>query len=335
MEKIAVIGAGSWGTALASVLALNQYHVQMWSHSSVIAEEITKFHTNNKYLPTTTLSSMITCTTSIDEAVQDTKVVLIVVPSHAMREVGRQLAPFIKEDMIVVHASKGLEMGSFKRMSEVLKEELPVCIHERIAVLSGPSHAEEVVKGNPTTVAVSIEDEALAHCIQNMFGNDSFRVYRNQDIIGVELGGSLKNIIAIGAGILDGLEFGDNAKAALLTRGLVEITRLGVKMGATPATFFGLTGMGDLIVTGTSPHSRNWKTGNLLAKGYTLDEALAELGMVAEGVKATKVAYELSKKEDIDMPIVSELFHVLFEEKDPKTAVVDLMNRTFKQEDIF
>lgn len=335
MKKIAVIGAGSWGTALASVLASNQYQIQMWSHSNVVAEEITALHTNEKYLPSARLSPNIECTTSIEDALREVAAVVMVVPSHAMREVSKQLAPFIQEDMIVIHASKGLEVGSFKRLSEVIKEELPSCVHERIAVLSGPSHAEEVVKGNPTTVSVSIENEELAHAIQKMFSNDFFRVYRNQDVIGVELGGSLKNIIAIGAGISDGLGFGDNAKAALLTRGLVEVTRLGVKLGAQPATFFGLTGIGDLIVTGTSPHSRNWKTGNLLAKGYTLEEALTELGMVAEGIKATKVAHELAKREQVDMPITSALFQILFEGKDPKTAVLDLMNRTFKQEDIF
>lgn len=335
MNKIAVIGAGSWGTALATVLANNAYNVHMWSHSEKTAQEITTHHTNKKYLPNSILSSNISCTAVISEALKDASAVLLVVPSHAMREVVKELAPFLKKEMVIIHASKGLEVGTFKRLSEVIKEETPSFIHNRIAILSGPSHAEEVVKGNPTTVAVSIEDEQLACVIQEMFGNDSFRVYRNQDMVGVELGGALKNIIAIGAGISDGLGFGDNAKAALLTRGLVEITRLGTKLGANPSTFFGLAGMGDLIVTGTSQHSRNWKTGNLLAKGSTLDEALASLGMVAEGVKATKVAYELAKKEGIEMPIVSEIYAVLFENKDPKTAVLSLMNRTFKQEDIF
>lgn len=332
MKNVAVIGAGSWGTALASVLASNNHNVYMWSHSQSVAQEITTQHTNSKYVPNIQLNPRIICTNNLETAMDSADVVLIVVPSHAMREMAKQISTFLPQNALIVHATKGIEIGTLKRMSTILKEELDESFHNRIAVLSGPSHAEETILQNPTTIAVSVEDRDVACEVQRLFSNDYFRVYTNDDVIGVELGGSLKNIIAIGAGLSDGLEFGDNAKAALLTRGLAEITRLGVKMGAKASTFSGLTGIGDIIVTGTSQHSRNWKTGNLLAKGYRLDEALKELGMVAEGVKATEAAYALSLQENVEMPIANELYQVLFENKNPRKAVVDLMKREYKNE---
>lgn len=333
MKNIAVIGAGSWGTALASVLASNNHSVSMWSHSSEVANEITNHHTNVKYLKNATLSSKILCSTSMELVLKEVELVLFVVPSHAMREVVRQTVKFLKGDELIVHATKGIELNTSMRMSEVLKEELPMKYHHKIGVLSGPSHAEEVICRKPTTIALSIKSNTDAKTIQALFSNDMFRVYTNDDIIGVELGGTLKNIIAIGAGLSDGLEYGDNAKAALLTRGLAEISRLGIHLGAKQSTFRGLTGIGDLIVTGNSIHSRNWKTGNLLAKGYTLEEISKKLGMVSEGVLATKATYFLAQNEQIEMPIVNELYHVLFEQKDPKKAVLDLMSREFKEED--
>lgn len=335
MKKIAVIGSGSWGTALASVLASNMHEVCMWSHSISVATEISESHTNSKYLPGINLNPSIKCTYILEDAVESADVVLIVVPSHAMREIARKLSPLVQKETLVIHATKGIEIDTLKRMSTILEEELDGSFHDRIAVLSGPSHAEETILQKPTTIAVSIGNTANSIEIQKLFSNHYFRVYTNDDVIGVEIGGSLKNIIAIGAGLSDGLEFGDNAKAALLTRGLAEISRLGVKMGANPATFSGLTGIGDIIVTGTSKHSRNWKTGNMLAKGHSLEEALNELGMVAEGVKATKAAYVLAEREEIEMPIVNELYKVLFENKDPRRAVTDLMKREYKNESIF
>ena len=258
--------------------------------------------------------------------------ILIVVPSSAMREVMKKLKPFITEHVVLIHASKGIEPDSLKRISEVISEEIEVYHQNEIVVLSGPSHAEEVALRSPTTVTVACEKVEKAEYAQNLFMNDVFRVYTSTDVIGVELGGALKNIIALGAGISDGLGFGDNAKAALITRGLAEITRLGSAMGANPLTFLGLCGVGDLIVTSTSKHSRNWRAGHLLGKGKPLNTILEEMGMVVEGVRTTKAAYQLSKKYDVEMPITEGLYQVLFNNKKPKTVVEQLMNRRKREE---
>ncbi|GAB6475420.1 NAD(P)H-dependent glycerol-3-phosphate dehydrogenase [Bacillus cereus] len=332
MNKISVIGAGSWGTALAMVLADNNFNVVLHSHREAVANEINQYKTNSKYLPGITLPANISSTTSYEEALQSSKIVLIAIPSHVMRNTAKDISSILEKDTIIIHATKGIENDTLSTMSQILREELPLDFENQICVLSGPSHAEEVARKIPTTIVAASENINLAKTVQQIFNNNYFRVYTNSDVIGVELGGALKNIIALGAGISDGLGYGDNGKAALLTRGLSEIIRLGVSLGARESTFSGLTGMGDLIVTGTSKHSRNWKTGNLLAQGYPLEEALTQIGMVAEGVKTTKSAYQLSKTTGIETPITNELFKILFENKCPKQATHDLMNRVHKEE---
>jgi len=332
MKKVSVIGAGSWGTALANVLADNGYEVWMWSLNQNVVTSINENHVNSKYLTTCLLHTSIYASSNIQEVMKDSKMCLFVVPSHVTREVAKQVAPYITPNMNVLHASKGLENDTFKRISDIISDELSSSCTQPVCVLSGPSHAEETIKRLPTTVSIASTDQNQAKVLQKMFANEYFRVYTNEDIVGVELGGALKNIVAVGAGLSDGLGFGDNAKAALLTRGIAEITRLGVALGAKESTFLGLSGIGDLIVTGNSQHSRNWKTGKLLAEGKPLHDVLNELGMVAEGVKTTKVAHTLAQKMNIDMPITAELYRILFEDKDPKSASLDLMNRHHKSE---
>lgn len=330
--EIGLIGAGSWGTALAMVLADNGHHVHMWSRREEQADEINRQRTNRKYLPDIELPASVVCFTDLRKVASGRKMVLFVAPSHSIREIVREAAPFLADDALIVHAVKGLELNSYKRISEVIKEELPPGLHNRIVVLSGPSHAEEVSRKSPTTVVVASNQLASAEEAQDAFMNHYFRVYTNPDVIGLEIGGSLKNIIALGAGLSDGLGYGDNAKAALMTRGLAEISRLGVQLGANPLTFSGLAGVGDLIVTCTSKHSRNWRAGNLLGQGFSLADVLDKMGMVVEGVKTTRAAYELSSQLGVEMPITRELFRVLFEGKEPKQAVGDLMGRLKKHE---
>jgi glycerol-3-phosphate dehydrogenase (NAD(P)+) len=332
MEKAVVLGAGSWGTALSIVLAENGHNCLLWSHREDQATEINHHHSNEKYLPGTVLPATLTATSSLKTAATHGKIIVMAVPTKGIREVCRDLKEWIQEPIIFIHVSKGIEPDSLKRISEVMREEIPAHLIEEIVVLSGPSHAEEVVLKHPTTVTAACEEIHYAEKVQDLFMNGNFRVYTNSDVIGVEIGGALKNIIALGAGISDGLGYGDNAKAALITRGLAEIARLGTKMGANPLTFSGLTGIGDLIVTCTSVHSRNWRAGNLLGKGMKLDEVLDQMGMVVEGVRTTKAAYQLSKFHDVPMPITSALYAVLFEQVNPKTAVDQLMDRVKKQE---
>lgn len=325
-KKVAVLGAGSWGTVLASVLAENGHDVRIWARRKELVEEINEKRTNSKYLPGVTIHPSIVASDSIEETVIDRKMVLFVVPSHSIREVASQVEPFLAEDALVVHASKGFEADTWKRISEVLEEEIP-SQKGKIVVLSGPSHAEEVIRKCPTTVVVASSDRNAAEKAQNYFMNSYFRVYTNPDLIGIEVGGALKNIIALAAGLSDGLGFGDNAKAALITRGLAEIARLGFAMGAKHSTFVGLAGVGDLVVTCTSQHSRNWRAGNMISQGMPLSEVLDEMGMVVEGVRTTQAANALSKKYRVEMPITEQLYAVLFTDKEPKQAVQDLMNR--------
>lgn len=326
-ESIAVIGAGSWGTALAIVLANNNYTVDLLTRTEENKNEINNQRTNHRYLKNTTIPTNITAYTEFPDVLANKKYVVIVVPSHAMRETAKAIKPYINEDTIVVHATKGLEIDSHKRMSEIIEEEIPFLLKEHILVLSGPSHAEEVILRLPTTVVIAGKSVSIAEQVQDLFINASFRVYTNTDIIGVEIAGALKNIIALGAGLVDGLQFGDNAKAALMTRGLAEIARLGIELGANPLTFSGLAGVGDLVVTCTSKHSRNWRAGYMLGQGKDLDTILADMGMVVEGVKTTKAAYFLSSRKNVQMPITNELYMVLFEHKSPKAAAEDLMGR--------
>lgn len=331
-NKVAVLVAGSWGTALAAVLADNGKEVWLWSRNKEQVIEINDKHLNSRFLGETELSPHIKATSSLQEALLNAQAVVLVVPSSGMREVTAQIRPFLTKEMLLIHATKGFETGTLKRMSAVISDELPEVAAERIVVLSGPSHAEEVIRQCPTTVVVAAHDLDAAEAAQDLFINPYFRVYTNPDVAGVEIGGSLKNIIALGAGLTDGLGFGDNAKAALLTRGLAEIARLGQAMGANAQTFAGLAGLGDLIVTCTSKHSRNWRAGYMLAQGEPLEQVLKAMGMVVEGVKTTKAAYELSRFFKVSMPITDELYRVLFEGKSPKTAVEDLMGRLRKHE---
>ncbi len=334
--RIAVLGLGSWGTALSIVLAHNGYQVSIWGRDQKQCNEVNETRRNRRYLPNVDLPNNIYATSNLSEALENTAAILYVVPSHAMRETVKSTLPYIHENHLFIHATKGLELGSLKRMSEVIREIIPPELKNRVATISGPSHAEEVAIQSPTTVVASSEDVMIAEKVQDIFINSHFRVYTNPDIVGVELGGSLKNIIALGAGMSDGLGFGDNAKAALLTRGIAEIARLGVKMGANPLTFTGLTGVGDLIGTGTSRLSRNWRAGKLIGEGKRANEVQEEIGMVVEGIKTTKAAYDLSQQHNVIMPITSELHQVLFNEKDPKLAVQDLMgrDRTHEVEDL-
>ncbi len=331
MRKVAVLGAGSWGTALAIVLADNGYDVRLWSHRLDQVDEINNKHTNKRYL-NVDLPTNIRGYDDIHSSVEQAEAVVFVVPSSAIREVCSQVKDFLGEKTVIVHASKGIEPDTFNRISEIIGEEIPEYGESNVVTLSGPSHAEEVALRHPTTVTVASKNETNAQFIQNLFINESFRVYTSTDVIGVELGGALKNIIALGAGLSDGLGFGDNAKAALITRGLAEITRLGTALGANPLTFLGLCGVGDLIVTSTSVHSRNWKAGNLLGKGNSLDEVLQQMNMVVEGVRTTKAAYQLGRNQGVEMPITNGLYEILFNNKDPKLVVEQLMKRDKKEE---
>ncbi|TKC19728.1 NAD(P)H-dependent glycerol-3-phosphate dehydrogenase [Robertmurraya kyonggiensis] len=335
-EKITVVGAGSWGTALALVLADNGHDVRLWGHNPKQIEEINQLHTNKKYLPGVELPNNIVGYNTLKDALNEVETCILAVPTKAIREVLNDMANVRQEPLTIVHVSKGIEPDTLLRISEMIEDEMPEHLLQDVVVLSGPSHAEEVSMRHITTVTVSSKNIEAAEKVQDLFINSYFRVYTNPDIIGVEIGGALKNIIALAAGITDGLGYGDNAKAALITRGLAEIARLGTKMGASPLTFSGLTGIGDLIVTCTSVHSRNWRAGNLLGKGQKLEEVLENMGMVVEGVRTTKAAYQLAEKYQVKMPITTALHNVLFQHANPKDEVDALMTRvkTHEMEDL-
>ena len=311
--RVAVLGAGSWGTALAQVLAENGHDVRIWGHRADQMTEINERHTNKRYLPDHPLPESIIAFTDMVKAVAETDAILVVVPTKAIRSVAQELVEVLQTKPVIIHASKGLEQGTHKRISEILAEEIPPEKRKGIAVLSGPSHAEEVARHDITTITAASTEADAANFVQMLFMNHYFRIYTNPDVIGVEMGAALKNIIAIGAGAIHGLGFGDDAKAAIITRGLAEISRLGVAMGANPLTFIGLSGVGDLIVTCTSVHSRNWRAGNLLGQGQELHEILENMGMVVEGVQTTKAARELAQMMDIEMPITQTIYEVLYE----------------------
>lgn len=327
MRKAAVIAAGSMGTAIASVLADNEFQVTLTTRSQDQADEINRDRRNRKYTGDFRLSDSIRATVSMEEALSGADLVVFASPSHAMREVARLAKPYIQPAAAVIHATKGFEPETMKRMTTVLAEELPQIDPGRLVVLSGPSHAEEVIQRCPTTVVVAADRLVAAEEAQDALINSYFRVYTNPDVAGVEVGGALKNIIALGAGLSDGLGYGDNAKAALVTRGLAEIARLGVAMGGHALTFSGLAGVGDLVVTCTSKHSRNWRAGYMLGQGKPLDEVLQTMGMVVEGVKTTKTTYTLAKQYEVSMPITDQLHEVLFAGKEPQLAVGHLMGR--------
>ncbi|MDF2571570.1 MAG: hypothetical protein K0R55_3174 [Sporomusa sp.] len=324
---IAVIGAGSWGTALAAVLGQKHQSVTLWVRSAELRGQIQTTRENTSYLPGCKLPKSVTVTHKLCEAASDSTLIVLATPSHAVRQTAAELAPYIDANSIIVSAAKGLELTSVKRMSEVIAEELPL-IAGQIAVLSGPNHAEEVALGHPTATVAAATSRKVAEYVQDTFMLPYFRVYTNPDINGVELAGALKNIIALGAGIADGLGFGDNTKSALMTRGLAEIARLGIAMGANPLTFAGLAGIGDLIATCTSVHSRNRRAGIMLAAGKTVDQIQVETSMVVEGIRATKAAYQLAANYAVDMPITEQIYHVLYQNKSPKEAVLELMTRS-------
>ncbi|MFO3689407.1 NAD(P)H-dependent glycerol-3-phosphate dehydrogenase [Staphylococcus felis] len=332
MTNVTVFGTGSFGTALANVLADNGHNTLMWGKTLNTVNEINEKHTNHSYLPDVALNTKITATNQLETAVQHSDIYLIALPTKAIREVTQQIDSLLTTQKYFIHVAKGIENETFKRVSEILAECISPNNNAGIGVLSGPSHAEEVVLKQPTTVAASSSNKELRQLIQDLFMTDYLRVYTNDDLVGVELGGALKNIIAIASGVLVGLGYGDNAKAALITRGLAEITRLGVKLGADPLTFQGLGGIGDLIVTCTSTHSRNFTLGYQLGKGKTLQDILDEMNMVAEGVNTTQSVYNLSKKVNVEMPITEALYRVLFENKPVAEEVKCLMGRTKKSE---
>ncbi|WP_318617325.1 NAD(P)H-dependent glycerol-3-phosphate dehydrogenase [Sporosarcina sp. YIM B06819] len=332
MEKVSVIGAGSWGTAIAFVLAENGHDCLLWARRPVQSAEINDEHTNHDYLPGVSLPTTLTATSDLKAAAMHGDIVIIAVPTKGIRQICSELNSMVIGRKLIVHVSKGIEPDSLKRISEMIAEELDPANVQAIVALSGPSHAEEVVLRHPTTVTAASVDLESAERVQDMFMNKYFRVYTNPDIVGVEIGAALKNVMALAAGISDGLGYGDNAKAALITRGLAEISRLGMKMGANPLTFSGLTGLGDLIVTCTSVHSRNWKAGNMLGQGNSLDEVVSGMGMVIEGVRTAKAAHQLAILHDVSMPLAEALYSILFEDVPPKEAVDQLMNRMKKQE---
>ena len=331
-QKIAILGAGSWGTALAMVLQDNGHEVCLWGINTSQIEEINTKHMNHQYLPEVILNDEIYATTDLAKALSGATAVLFVLPTKVIRLVAKQVAPLLEGNPVIIHASKGLEQESYLRISEILKQELSEEKYQDIVVLSGPSHAEEVAKKDLTTITAACEELSSAKVVQQLFSNSYFRIYTNTDVIGVELGAALKNVIAVGAGALHGLGYGDNAKAALMTRGLTEISRLGVAFGADPLTFIGLSGVGDLIVTCTSVHSRNWRAGDQLGQGKSLEDVLGNMGMVVEGVETCKAAYKLAQEKGIEMPITNAVYNILYDGKNIKTEVLQLMERERKSE---
>ena len=328
-KRITLLGGGSWGTALSKLLSENGHNITVWLRDEAQVRELTEKRVNEKYLPKVKIPENIVFTSNINEAVKEAEILLLVTPTQMVRGVLKQIKDEYKDGKIIMNASKGIERGTMKLVSGIVKEETK---NSTFAVLSGPSHAEEVGLSMPTAITIACEDKDVAEELQDIFMSSYFRVYTNEDVIGAELGGALKNIIALGAGISDGIGYGDNAKAALMNRGIVEIARLGIAMGADVHTFYGLTGIGDLIVTCTSKHSRNWNAGYLIGQGLTKDEAIKKIGMVVEGIPTTYAAYELSDKLNVDMPIVDAMYDVLENNADVKETVNKLMLRDKKEE---
>lgn len=327
--KIAVIGSGSWGTAMAILLSAKNYEIYLWSWQQDETDRLNRDRENKEFLPGYRFADNIICSHDIEKCVTGADLIITVVPSIATRTTARQLAPYVSDGQKLLNISKGLEDGSLMRLSEVYKSEIP---NADISVMSGPSHAEEVSEGLPTMNVVASETEETSAWIQKTLMSENFRIYTSDDMIGVEMGGALKNVIALCAGISDGLGYGDNTKAALMTRGIAEIKRLGIAMGAKPETFAGLSGVGDLIVTCTSMHSRNRRAGILLGQGLTLKDTLDKVHMVVEGVNAAKAAYDLSVKYNVSMPITHEAYNILFGGLLPQDAVYSLMTRDMKPE---
>ncbi len=328
MSKITFLGGGSFGTALAVLLAEKNNIVNIYSRDKNVVNEINIKRTNEKYMENMIIPSGVTAFDLVEEAIEGADYIVLSVPSHVVRSMCKLLKGKISKNIPIISIAKGIEEDSDKRLSLVIEEELD----NPVVVLSGPSHAEEVSMKLPTTIVSTSKDMKYATDVQDLFMNSYFRIYTNDDIIGVEIGGAVKNIIALAAGVIDGLGYGDNTKAALLTRGMKEISRVGIALGGKAETLYGLTGMGDLIVTCTSMHSRNRRAGLLIGKGMNVDEALKEVGMVVEGVKACKAFYQLKEKINISMPITDGLYKGLFEGKDPKVIIDELMMRDKKSE---
>lgn len=331
-EKIGVIGAGSWGTTLANLLAKKGHDVTLWAYEPELIQEMRTSRVNGLFLPGITLSPTLKYTDSLQDAVSDKAVILLVSPSQVMRGVLQKLLPFVAAGTTIVNASKGIELDTLKPISQVCAEILPPELFRRFCVLSGPSFAREVAQEMPTAVVAAAADPEVAAHVQRLFTTGYFRVYTNGDMIGVELGGSIKNVIALAAGISDGLGLGYNTRAALITRGLAEMTRLGLAMGAQADTFAGLAGMGDLVLTCTGDLSRNRTVGMKLGQGMRLAEILAEMRMVAEGVKTAESAAQLAVRFGVEMPITEKVYQILYEEKPARQAVLELMTRDLKSE---
>ena len=329
MKRIGVIGAGSWGTALATVVAGKGHQVKIWDINEAHLKSMEENRENVNFLPGVPLNENIQIVYTTEEALKEADVVLFSAPAQHFRSALTSAKPYIKDDAIIINVAKGIEQKTLERMSEIAEEQLDM---DKYVVLSGPSHAEEVGRRLPTTVAAASRNLASAEFVQDLFITDRFRVYTTEDVVGVELGGALKNIIALGAGVSDGMGFGDNAKAALMTRGLAEIMRLGLKLGAKPETFAGLTGTGDLIVTCTSMHSRNRRCGIMIGEGMSPAEATEKVGMVVEGMFTTEAAYQLAKREGVEMPITEAIYRAVQGEIKASEAVEMLMNRERKHE---
>lgn len=329
-NKIAVLGAGSWGSVLANLLVGNNEEVMLWSRDSEQVVTMNRWHINPQYMKDFKYSPDLKATDDMEEAVRDAEYILMVIPTKGLREVAGNLNKIlVKLDQkpLLIHATKGLEQETYKRPSQMLAEEIDEDHRQDIVVLSGPSHAEDVAIQDMTAVTAACTNLTAAERVQKLFSNNFFRVYTNDDVIGAEFGGALKNIIAIGAGALQGLGYKDNARAALITRGLAEIRRLGVAFGANPFTFIGLSGVGDLVVTATSKNSRNWRAGYQLGQGRQLEDVISNMGMVIEGIYTAKAAYELAQKRNVKMPITEALYRVLYEGEDIETAITNLMSR--------
>lgn len=329
MYNVSILGAGTWGCALAILLAGNGRNVTIWTKIEAEARMLEENRKSMKNLPGAEMPEEVKITLDLEEACRDRDLIVMAVASPYIRSTSHLVSPYIKAGQVIVNVSKGIEDGTLYTLSEVLREEIP---QADIAVLSGPSHAEEVSRGVPTTIVVGAATMETAHFIQDVFMTDLFRVYTSPDIIGIELGGSLKNVIALAAGIVDGLGFGDNTKAALMTRGMAEISRLGMQMGGKIQTFAGLSGFGDLFVTCTSKHSRNWNAGYLMGQGKTMEEATKQVGQVVEGVNSARAALALAQQNNVEMPIVEQINLVLFENKSASDALNDLLMRDRRKE---
>lgn len=334
MGAIGVIGAGSWGTTLANLLAKKGHDVTLWAYEEDLMKEMTVTRVNSTFLPGITLTDSLKFTSSLQAAAAGKELVLFVSPTQVVRGVIKGVLPFLSKDTLLVNAAKGIELDTLMTISQIFSELLPPGLFSMFSVLSGPSFAREVALEMPTAVVAASPDQAVARRVQEAFSTPSFRVYTNNDMVGVELGGSIKNVIAIAAGISDGLGLGYNPRAALITRGLAEMARLGLAMGGHAATFAGLAGMGDLVLTCTGDLSRNRTVGMKLGEGMKLNEILAGMRMVAEGVKTTESAYMLASRLCVEMPITEQVYRVLYEDKTPRQAVLDLMTRNLKEEGV-